>query len=356
MPTARELLEQADALMRRNRQMAERAVRGPAVEPRPHPDEASAARIESGFRTAPPPVEPAPRVASEPALAPAPTARVEPVPPPPVVEDADIPVLEEAVAPEAQAADADDFPVLTDAIDEIEVSAPPVDEGEPSDWLMPPAEDESVLGPSPPSVAVVPPVKPESVAAASAGSQLPADVGSALSAPAAPGIEDLAAPAEAMLDHDVTIRRAVPPLGAPAAPRPAPPEIEDLAEASLADLDPDVTWTRPVRPAASARPTAPPDVREPEVPAAVPAPASGGLPPGTDWDALAEEIRMQVLQRIDMFTDTGLRDRLGERLKPIVDRASADLVATINQHVGELLRAYVAEAIEREIDRWRASH
>ncbi len=40
----------------------------------------------------------------------------------------------------------------------------------------------------------------------------------------------------------------------------------------------------------------------------------------------------------------------------IVDRASADLVATINQHVGELLRAYVAEAIEREIDRWRASH
>lgn len=63
---------------------------------------------------------------------------------------------------------------------------------------------------------------------------------------------------------------------------------------------------------------------------------------------------MQVLQRIDLFTDTGLRDRLGERLKPIVDRASADLVATINQHVGELLRAYVAEAIEREIERWRA--
>lgn len=71
------------------------------------------------------------------------------------------------------------------------------------------------------------------------------------------------------------------------------------------------------------------------------------------WDSVAEEIRMQVLQRIDLFTDTGLREQLGERLKPIVDRASADLVATINQHVGELLRAYVAEAIEREIERWR---
>ncbi len=43
-------------------------------------------------------------------------------------------------------------------------------------------------------------------------------------------------------------------------------------------------------------------------------------------------------------------------LKPIVDNASADLVATINQHVGELLRAYVAEAIEREIERWRDQH
>ena len=45
------------------------------------------------------------------------------------------------------------------------------------------------------------------------------------------------------------------------------------------------------------------------------------------WDSVAEEIRMQVLQRIDLFTDTGLREQLGERLKPIVDRASADLVA-----------------------------
>jgi hypothetical protein len=71
------------------------------------------------------------------------------------------------------------------------------------------------------------------------------------------------------------------------------------------------------------------------------------------WDALAEDIRMQVLQRIDIFTDTGLKDQLNQRLQPIVDRASADLVAAINQHVGQLLRAYVAEAIEREIEKWR---
>jgi hypothetical protein len=68
-------------------------------------------------------------------------------------------------------------------------------------------------------------------------------------------------------------------------------------------------------------------------------------------EALAEEVRMQVLQRLDIFTDTGLQEQLTARLQPIVDRASNDLVAAINQHLGALLRAYVAEAIEREIEK-----
>ena len=76
-------------------------------------------------------------------------------------------------------------------------------------------------------------------------------------------------------------------------------------------------------------------------------------PGSPDWDAMAEEIRMQVLQRLDLFTDTGMRDQLGARLQPIVDRASAELVETINHQLGELVRGYVAEAIEREIESWR---
>ena len=89
----------------------------------------------------------------------------------------------------------------------------------------------------------------------------------------------------------------------------------------------------------------PPAVVEISEPALVAPPAVSALPDvavaddAAKWDAIAEEIRMQVLQRIDLFTDTGLREQLGMRLKPIVDRASADLVATINLHVGELLRA-----------------
>ncbi|MEP6996515.1 MAG: hypothetical protein ABI900_02645 [Betaproteobacteria bacterium] len=74
------------------------------------------------------------------------------------------------------------------------------------------------------------------------------------------------------------------------------------------------------------------------------------------WRALAEQMSMQVLQRVDLFTDTGLKTQLALHLQPIVERASAELVKTITDHVGGVLRAYVAEAIEREIAQWRRDH
>jgi hypothetical protein len=113
---------------------------------------------------------------------------------------------------------------------------------------------------------------------------------------------------------------------------PESPETHTVVEAPIAETIPDATSV-----------DAPPMMVEP-------APVADD---SARWNALAEDIRMQVLQRIDIFTDTGLKDQLNQRLQPIVDRASADLVAAINQHVGQLLRAYVAEAIEREIEKWR---
>jgi hypothetical protein len=317
MPTARELLEQADALMRRNRQEAAHGAR-----------ESAAQGARSGASAlAPPPAPP----------------RSEPRPAAARAEDDNIPVLKDVVTPPARGSD-DDVPILTDAVDEIEVAAPDVDEGEPSDWLAPPAEDESVLGPAPPSVAVVPP--------APAGAP-PRPFREAPPHARTPEIDDLSQRVYGDRDTDVTIRRPAPALGAPPAPI---PEIEDLAEASLADVDPDVTWTRPIGPSPSAPAAALVTARETHAPPREEAPATAArtVPTGAEFEALAEEIRMQVLQRIDMFTDTGLHERLGERLKPIVDRASADLVEAINEHVGEILRAYVAEAIEREIDRWKS--
>ena len=92
----------------------------------------------------------------------------------------------------------------------------------------------------------------------------------------------------------------------------------------------------------------------PDAPAAAAAAAAEEQAEAERWDRIAEEVRMQVLQRIDLFTDTGLQEQLARRLQPIVDRASGELVTAINQHVGQLMRAYVAEAIEREIEKWRA--
>ncbi len=289
MPTARELLEQADALMRRNR------ARAAALAAEPEPDipvltepvgpnlAALAARSQ----------EPRP-VKSEPTRASA-TAIV-----------ADV----AKAAPPAPRVD-DDFPLLTDAVEEIEAPAvvAPTAEGEPSDWLeLEHGEGApSITGPAPDSIAVVPPATLRPVAAS---------------------MRSTTAPSEPVPEPEVA--------SIPAASERTPPPAIDVSPPA------DVAFLESIQP---------PLAKEPNSDAAA-AVASATIP-GPAWEALAEEVRMQVLQRIDIFTDTGLREKLGERLKPIVDRASADLVATINQHVGDLLRAYVAEAIEREIERWR---
>ncbi len=289
MPTARELLEQADALMRRNR-----------------------ANDDDDF---------------------------------PVLTDA-VPSVQEAksqFAPRARpgkpvTSDAgDDVPLLTDEIEEIEAAlSPEAGEGEPSVWLDFQHGEPSIVGEAPDSIAIVPPVdmkRPASTPDLEEFDELD---------------EELAAKIAAAPSEDEMLR---PP---PAPKMPAETEAQAravespaamIAGGAAALLKTDTTAS----PVAIA-----PAPAAPEQPApAAPAPAA---PDAAHWQAMAEEIRMQVLQRIDLFTDTGLRTQLGERLQPIVDRASADLVATINQHVGELLRAYVAEAIEREIDSWRKEH
>ena len=130
------------------------------------------------------------------------------------------------------------------------------------------------------------------------------------------------------------------------APAPAAAKEEARVEAEAAPT--------PIAAPTEASTEVPPQLSPSETPSTIEA-ALPAVDDSARWNALAEDIRMQVLQRIDIFTDTGLKDQLNQRLQPIVDRASADLVAAINQHVGQLLRAYVAEAIEREIEKWRAN-
>lgn len=267
MASARELLEQADALMRRNRGRSS-GVDIPVL-----------TDVVAGV-----------------------PANDEP--------DADVPVLTEVV--EAGVVDAADLQpammapmpleppqaqhapppqpdqvAIRQSADAIPVALPM--DGDTSDWLVMDTIDpstHSITGPGPDTLAVVPPVtlkaepepelEPESPPAAAAG-------------PIAAAVDD--------------------------SPAPAPVVVDDSAE-------------RAAKAAAEEE----------------------------RWRALAEQVSMQVLQRVDLFTDTGLKTQLAGHLQPIVDRASAELVKAITEHVGGVLRTYVAEAIEREIALWRRDH
>ena len=274
MATARELLEQADELMRRNR------------------------RAESDVPVL------TDSIAGVVAVRRAPVAQAE------------IPVLTEKVEPAAIKVTPMPSPVMT---------ARSVFEGDPSDWLVMDTIDpslHSITGGSPDTLAVVPPMTMKAPEPMLGDAEVSSRVtfkaaGSAATPPPAGSFSGAHSPLEPTLMPSTTS----PPVVVTSAPQP-PHALQAL----------------PVRAAANE---------------AEPKPGPRAAESEERWQALAEQVSMQVLQRLDLFTDTGLKDQLTHHLQPIVDRASAELVASINEQVGKLVRSYVAEAIEREIAQWR---
>jgi hypothetical protein len=286
MPTARELLEQADALMRRNRaqgdappQATEGAARAPAADDgipeltdalAPLVDDAAGPVRDDAGTPLPSPDDGVPPLRQA-------LARELPALPghyPPPAHDIAHPTL-------------DHIPVLTEIVEEIE--APSIIDlaaernlGEPSVWMEPGHGEVSVLGPWP-------------------------------------------SPAGAPADENQRSAGAVPGC-AEAVSTTAGGEVGVLhVAAELLDAGGAPAVAQPM----------------------------DGDDPGR-WEAIAERVRVQVLQHIDLFTDTGLQEQLARRLQPIADRASAELVTAISQQVGQLLRACVSDAVEREIEKWRA--
>jgi hypothetical protein len=329
MATARELLEQADALMRRNR--------APVEDDIPLLVDAVPSGEEARIR---------------------------------------FPQPQPDVPPSKEPPNTDDVPILTDTVEEIEalsIQGGEESEGVPSMWLEFGHAEPSVIGDAPDSIAIVPPVdlrrpppvpdehefgddvEDETEAEVPAVDEITFESVPDDEPPAAPPEHEAASTPVVVAGAEASLHAlaAVPSL-APASSMPVAP-----ASAAAPSLEPPVTLEAVPGPETISVPASAIVTTSEAAPLAGPAQASKtaeSLADAAQWDAIAEEIRMQVLQRIDLFTDTGLRAQLGARLQPIVDRASADLVATINQHVGELLRAYVAEAIEREIESWRRNH
>jgi len=302
MPTARELLEQADALMRRNR------TRDSEADIPELTDEVVVAGTAGSVREFAMPSRSTPR---------------------------------------QRPGQGDDVPELNDAVEELSIHPLPDDEDEVSRWLEVDRGEASITGPAPDSIAVVPPStlrKP-----ASAGEKDAASSSAASNSAAEPADAPASAPQTAAA---VLAARVAGTLSGP--PAESPPASDPGFDAMLGETPAEPELDHRLAPVAAEDSPAANVATQVELPA--PVEEGAPAPDERQWDGLAEEIRMQVLQRIDIFTDTGLHGELAARLQPIVDRASADLVTTINREVGQILRAYVAEAIEREIETWRESN
>ena len=284
MPSARELLEQADALMRKNRSrgdadiplLTDAVAIGPAAAPLSAPALAAVAP-----RAAEPlPVTPA--AAAPPAKVP--SANVSP----PSVPPGEVPLLTDAV---------EDILADLELLPEQPAPRRGTMDGDPSDWLVMDTIDpatHSITGRAPDTLAVVPPMTLKAAGSAAT----PPPLGSQSHEPTPGPVEQ---PAPSVAAVTIEAREEI----SPAATVPAPPD----SDAAAADQE--------------------------------------------LWRALAEQVSMQVLQRLDLFTDTGLKEQLAQRLEPIVERASAELVGEISEQVGRLVRTYVSEAIEREIAQWK---
>ncbi len=323
MASARELLEQADALMRKNRTRGDGDI--PLLT-----DAVALVPVSVAVTMSSPGVAPTTAMAMAPAAA-APTA--------------EIPLLTEVV---------DDSVIDFGPSVEPPAALVAIMEGDPSDWLVMDTVDpasHSITGRAPDTLSVVPPVTLKA-----AGSQpTPPPLGSqpraqvetselmepdwaSLSVPLADAATDLP-PVANVPGNANRITQAVP-GDVESGPAAAGDELERHAATAFDEETLGVVT----------------EMNEPaESDAAAIAETSRNRAAADDerWRALAEQVSMQVLQRLDLFTDTGLKDQLARRLEPIVERASAELVGEITEHVGRLVRTYVSEAIEREIADWK---
>ena len=316
-------------------------------------------------------------------------------------DEADIPVLTDVVTDATVAVVPllpEDVPLLTDVAEKVVVDSLPLPaktfrspgsfEGDPSDWLVADTIDPAmhgVTGHPPDTLSVVPTVTLKAAGSDATPPPKPSQrsLREVAAAPQPPepllrAIEE--ATAEPKDAEEPSLRAA--PNYAESGPdgqeTSAPPSLREAEDSPLqfhrpreefepasADGTPRGTEEIAERPsnedesrsgddAGRARRDSPPEpLRDLK-----PLPSVGPLEAQQEeerWRSLAEQISMQVLQRIDLFTDTGLKEQLAAHLQPIVERAGAELVSAINTHVGRLLRAYVAEAIEREIAQWRDS-
>ncbi len=96
-------------------------------------------------------------------------------------------------------------------------------------------------------------------------------------------------------------------------------------------------------------PVSPPVAESPPMLVATAAAPPAAEPAGPTAEETAEVVYYQVLQNLDLYTERALQEHLNTHLAPIIERATRELLATLNANLGALMREYIAEAIEKQI-------
>ena len=71
--------------------------------------------------------------------------------------------------------------------------------------------------------------------------------------------------------------------------------------------------------------------------------------PTPSAEELAETVYFQVLQNLDLYTERALQQHMTAHLSPIIERATQELLTTLNANLGALIRQFVADAIEKQV-------
>ena len=156
-------------------------------------------------------------------------------------------------------------------------------------------------------------------------------------APAPPVSGRVTAPPAVVAASSAPIVPSIPaPTPAPAAVVPVPVPTVPTPSATAAPV---ATSPAPVAPVPAPVAPAPPPALAP-TPAAAPAPSAGEL---------AEAVYFQVLQNLDLHTERMLQRELTVPLAPIIERANQELMATLNANLAGLIRQFIADAIEKQL-------
>jgi hypothetical protein len=83
--------------------------------------------------------------------------------------------------------------------------------------------------------------------------------------------------------------------------------------------------------------------------AATPPLTSPPQQPASSAEELADTVYFQVLQNLDLYTERALQQHMTAHLSPIIERATQDLLTTLNANLGALIRQFVADAIEKQL-------